>query len=199
MEVYSENPSIGQAIKNTRKGVKLHFNNADCQFTVYQHESEEMKSAAIDFVAKTFVDKDQFIKIYIHSLPVLAELKNSTKVLFQYVLMALHKGIKQDSVYLSYEDYVDCVNQYPLMSRISKATYFRCINELLENKVVFKSTKPNIFFVNIAYIFNGDRLTFIRQYQLKKMEEAKENENTEDDLDLGEEEVVRLRKVANDS
>lgn len=193
MEVYSENPSIGQAIVNTKKGVKLHFGNADCHFTVLQQESEEVQSAAIDFVAKTFVDKDQFIKIYIHSFPVLAELKNSTKVLFQYVLMSIHKGIKQDSVYLSYEDYVDCVEQYPLMSKISKATYFRCINELLDKKILFKSTKSNIYFINIAYIFNGDRLTFIRQYQLKKAESAKGV--PEDEID--DEDIGRWGRVAN--
>ncbi|WP_176025820.1 hypothetical protein [Burkholderia vietnamiensis] len=182
MEIYLENPSIGQAIINTKKGVKLHFNNTNCQFTVLRHDSEEMQSAAIDFVAKTFVDKDQFIKIYIHSFPVLADLKNSTKVLFQYVLMAIHKGIKQDSVYLSYEDYEDCVSQYPLMSKISKATYFRCINELLDKQILFKSNKSNIYFINIAYIFNGDRLTFIRQYQLKKGVQG-EVEAKEDEID----------------
>ncbi|WP_414144061.1 hypothetical protein, partial [Burkholderia vietnamiensis] len=77
-------------------------------------------------------------------------------------------GAGKDRLYLSYGSYVEFVEKYPLLTKVSRATYFNCLNELIEKKILFKSTLTNIFFINIAYVFNGDRLRFITEYQLKK-------------------------------
>ena len=44
----------------------------------------------------------------------------------------------------------------------------------MELEILFKSTLPNLYFVNIAYVFNGDRLRFLTEYQLKKDREEAE-------------------------
>ncbi|VWB72759.1 hypothetical protein BPS26883_03460 [Burkholderia pseudomultivorans] len=184
---YKENPSIAQAMVNTKKGAKPIFNQGSgTDFSVYSHNSEEMKSIALDFVSKKVVDRDKFIKIYIHSLPVLSELKNSTKILFQYILMSLSEEVGKDQIYMSYDDYSVNVSQWPLMAKVSRTTYFSCINELLAKGVIYKSYKTNIYFINIAYIFNGDRLTFIEEYTLKKENDSKQvsqKEETDEELE----------------
>ncbi|AIO49463.1 hypothetical protein DM44_2677 [Burkholderia cepacia] len=169
METYAENPSIAQAMINTKKGFKPIFSkDSQTNISIYEENEEDLKSITLDFTTKRVVDKDQFIKIYIHSLPALSDLKNSTKILFQYILMSLSEEVGKDRLYLSYGSYVEFVEKYPLLTKVSRATYFNCLNELIEKKILFKSTLTNIFFINIAYVFNGDRLRFITEYQLKK-------------------------------
>ncbi|MDN7678016.1 MULTISPECIES: hypothetical protein [Burkholderia cepacia complex] len=175
MEIYSENPSIAQAMINTKKGIKPIFsNNSQTSIAIQEETEDDLKSIVLDFTTKKIVDKDQFIKIYIHSFPVLAELKNSTKILFQYILMSLSEQVGKDQLYLSYASYVEFVEKYPLLTKVSRATYFNCLNELLENNILYKSKLTNIYFINIAYVFNGDRLRFITEYQIKKEKSSDE-------------------------
>jgi len=39
--------------------------------------------------------------------------------------------------------------------------------ELLEKEFLYRSTTDGVFFINIRYMFNGDRLAFVRTYHLK--------------------------------
>ena len=170
-DLYKENPSIKQAMRNTKKGAKLIFgNNNETQVSVYNEDEEDFNKLTLQFSAKQVVDKDQFIKIYINALPVLSDLKNSSKLLFQYILGLVNEEIGKDRVYVSYQDYLDKSEKFPLMAKLSKATFFRAINELLTKEVLFKSNLTSIYFINISYVFNGDRLRFINEYVKKKDE-----------------------------
>ncbi|MGU4699143.1 hypothetical protein K6L09_20970 [Burkholderia cepacia] len=172
---YDENPSMNQAMLNTKKGAKVVFGNVNDTEIYYSSEEEDLKKLRLDICAKKIVDKDEFIKLYVYSFPVLSELKASSKMLFQYILMLVKDGIGKDTIYLSYDDYVSFVEKYPMMSKLSRSTYFNCINELKEKEVIFKSTKKYMYFINISYVFNGDRLRFITEYQLRK-QEGEDNE-----------------------
>lgn len=156
---------------NTKKGAKLVFgNNNQTDISIYQDETEELKTLTLDFCAKRIVDRDEFIKIYVHSFPVLSELKNSTKILYQYILYLVHKSIGEDRIYISYKDYLKKINNGSLF-KISQATFYNALNELLEKEILFKTDITGFYFLNISYVFNGDRLKFITEYQLKKQEE----------------------------
>lgn len=171
IKTYRENPSIQQAMINTKKGAKMIFaNNSSAEISVYDNNNEDIEKLTLDFVAKRVVDKDQFIKIYVHSLPILSELKNSTKLLFQYILFSVSEEIGKDCIYVSFKDYLMKLEDNKFLVKISKATFHNAMNELMEKGVIYKSELANIYFVNIAYIFNGDRLRFITEYQLKKQE-----------------------------
>ncbi|MCB4346813.1 hypothetical protein LA345_23275 [Burkholderia vietnamiensis] len=177
MKIYSENPSIEQAMINTKKGVKPIFSqNSQTSISIQEETEDDIKSICLDFVTKKIVDKDQFIKLYIHSFPVLSDLKNSTKILFQYILTSLSEEIGKDKIYLSYKDYQAKSLKNPLYPKISQPTFSRCMNELMELEIIFKSELANIYFINIAYIFNGDRLRFITEYQIKKEKTQDEEE-----------------------
>ena len=72
-----------------------------------------MRSVALDFSRKCVIDKDKFIKLYIHSFPVLSDLKNSTKLLFQYILSSLSNESNQDKLYIAYKDYQEKRRRIP--------------------------------------------------------------------------------------
>ncbi len=50
---------------------------------------------------------------------------------------------------------------------MAKTTYFRGLRELLEREFLFRSPYDGVFFVNIRYMFNGDRLAFVKGYKRK--------------------------------
>lgn len=171
IKIHKENPSIQQAMINTKKGAKMVFaNNSSTEISVYDKENEDIEKLTLDFVAKKVVDKDEFIKIYVYSLPKLAELKNSTKILFQYILVSVNEEIGKDTIYISFKDYQGKADKNPIYPKISQPTFSRCLNELLQLGIVYKSELANMYFINISYVFNGDRLRFITEYQLKKQE-----------------------------
>jgi hypothetical protein len=50
---------------------------------------------------------------------------------------------------------------------ISDRTYQRGVRELLEKEFLYRSPSDGVFFVNIRFMFNGDRLAFVKTYHLK--------------------------------
>ena len=62
----------------------------------------------------------------------------------------------------------DTVPLDPLSSGMEERTYQRGLRELFAKEFLFRSTNPGLFFVNIRFMFNGDRLAFVKGYRLKK-------------------------------
>ena len=56
---------------------------------------------------------------------------------------------------------------------INERAYRRGIKELLDREFLFKSLMDGVFFVNIRYMFNGNRLAFVKGYQRKKAAQPK--------------------------
>jgi hypothetical protein len=50
---------------------------------------------------------------------------------------------------------------------MSERTYQRGLRELLEKRISISSPSADVFFVNIMYMFNGNRITPAKSYYLK--------------------------------
>ncbi len=50
---------------------------------------------------------------------------------------------------------------------LNERTFRRGLRELLEKEFLYHSTSNGVFFINIRFMFNGDRLAFVRTYHLK--------------------------------
>ncbi|HTW95743.1 MAG TPA: hypothetical protein VMD30_13155 [Tepidisphaeraceae bacterium] len=50
---------------------------------------------------------------------------------------------------------------------MNERTFRRGLRELLEREFLYRSTSDGVFFINIRFMFNGDRLAFVRTYHLK--------------------------------
>ncbi len=62
---------------------------------------------------------------------------------------------------------------------VNSRTYHRGARELLEKEFLYRSPPDGVFFVNIRFIFNGNRLAFVKTYHLK-------NANCQQELPLPE-------------
>jgi hypothetical protein len=103
------------------------------------------------------VDKERFVKLYLAGLKQAAGLSKAGLAVFETVYKQVRERPGQDTVPLdSYS------------SGLHPVTYRRGLRELLEKEFLFRSPNPGLFFVNIRFMFNGDRLAFVKGYRLKK-------------------------------
>ena len=103
------------------------------------------------------VDKERFVKLCLAGLKQAAGLSKAGLAVFETVYKQVRERPGQDTVPLdSYS------------SALTPATYRRGLRELLEKEFLFRSPNPGLFFVNIRFMFNGDRLAFVKGYRLKK-------------------------------
>ena len=103
------------------------------------------------------VDKERFVKLYLAGLKQATGLTKAGLVVFELVYNKLRENPGKDSVLLD-----------ALSSGLEARTYSRGLRELLDKEFIYRSTNPGMFFVNIRFMFNGDRLAFVKGYQLRK-------------------------------
>lgn len=64
-----------------------------------------------------------------------------------------------------------------------KNSIFSGLAELVENRFIARGPNPFVYYINPTVFFNGDRLTFIEQYEIEKKEEPdKKTEGRQMDL-----------------
>jgi hypothetical protein len=103
------------------------------------------------------VDKERFVKLYLAGLKQAAGLSKAGLAIFEIVYNQLRENPGKDTVMLSAAETI-----------LPRATYFRGLRELLDREFLYKSTYDSAYFVNIRFMFNGDRLAFVKGYRLKK-------------------------------
>jgi hypothetical protein len=54
------------------------------------------------------------------------------------------------------------------MSNLEERTFKRGLRELLEKEFLYRSALASMFFVDIRFMFNRDRLAFVKECRLKK-------------------------------
>lgn len=112
----------------------------------------------------TDTDADEFVKVFASGIAAAYELSRAGQRVFQSVLGEYEKapmsGGFVDSVYLAWFD-------GGLSGRdigMSDRTFARGLRELLE-KSFLAPREPNVYWVNPALFFKGDRVRFVREYQ----------------------------------
>lgn len=104
------------------------------------------------------VDKNAFVKLYLSEIKSLFELSKAGLKAFAYVLHALK--INEAEAYISINELM----KYCGYKQNNQA--YKGLGELMANKIIAMSERDNIWYVNPNFIFNGDRVAFIKQYKL---------------------------------
>lgn len=107
------------------------------------------------------VDKERFVKLFLAGLKQASGLSKAGLAVFEVVYNIVRENPNSDEVKL---------NLYVASERIeslNERTYQRGLRELLDKEFLYRSPSDGVFFVNIRYMFNGDRLAFIKAYHLK--------------------------------
>ena len=109
------------------------------------------------------VDEGQFIKLFTKDLAIWFDLnKVGMRVFGALLTVVQNSAIGRDLVYFDHGS--DSAKDF----KISKASFYRGMDELLEKGFIARHKAAGWYFTNPAMFFNGNRARFIKDYRVKK-------------------------------
>lgn len=134
-------------------------------------EGESIQHSGIHIIEK--VDRDEFVKLYTRNIKTFFDLKPSTQKVLQVILYIVQKNPGSDAIYLPFFEVQDYSKKNDL--EVSKASFHNAMQEMLNKGFLAEAEAPNKYWINPHLFFNGDRMTFIREYRLKSEKAIKSN------------------------
>ena len=160
---YEKNPSIPDAQEiSKRKSVRT---GNDRKGFVIDGIGEVVGQGVAAFYQLEEVDNDRFIKLFQEGMRQTVGLSKAGATMYGYICLQIQNTPNTDEVKLSYE------SAYRSGLEISDRVYRNGLRDLLEREFIFESLNPGVFFVNVKFLFNGDRLAFVKGYRRKGVKE----------------------------
>jgi hypothetical protein len=163
LPIYQRNPSVpvpGQITKlrssrlgDDRKGV-----------LVDQDSGEIFGPGGATFYEIEEVDKERFVKLYLAGLKSAVGMTKAGLRVFEMVYDQMREHQERDFVLFASRRMVSVDSQFT-----------RGLRELLDRQFLFRTEVGGMFWVNIQFMFNGDRLAFVKAYRLKTAESRQLN------------------------
>ena len=169
---HAVNPFLKTAAENCKTGVRKIANKTGDKFLIISEQTGELIAPA-GFHEIVEVDKTQFVKLYINGVKAFQGLRAAGVKVFELIYMAVQKLPGSDAIYLHFME-ID-QNIMP----ISRATFNRGMSELIEKSFLAESETPGKYFLNIDYLFNGNRLAFIKEFRIATQEATEHKEEDE--------------------
>ncbi|MCB1470006.1 MAG: hypothetical protein KDK08_23310 [Rhizobiaceae bacterium] len=177
---YTENPFVkdGTFVVPTRMKSSGVIETAGPLVLADTNTGEVMHAAEIR--KRIEVDSDRFVKLFVAHLDAFFDLKPGTIRLMTALIDELSQAryAHGDSIYLNYNK----VREYFVRKEASppaKATFFSAMAELTEKGFVAPSVDTNLWFINPAVFFNGDRVRFVTELKRKRQTAEKRRQELE--------------------
>ena len=162
--MYRVNPSVPDP-ENITKRKTVRFGDDKRGFVVDGGSGEILAVGGVGFYEFEEVDNARFVKLFLEGVKQAAGLSKAGLAVFELVYRQVQENPGTDEIKISHYIASDW--------GINERAYRRGIKELLDREFLFKSLMDGVFFVNIRYMFNGDRLAFVKGYQRKKAAQPK--------------------------
>lgn len=173
MKKYRSNPFVDGTCM--RQGVRKISNPAGDKLMVVSGETGEIVGPA-GFWQTQEVDKSQFVKLYVNGVRAFKELTGAGAKVFEILFIEMQKNIGKDKIYLTFQS----INQE--VSPMSEATFYRGLRELTQKKFIADCVEPGMFFINPDYLWNGDRMAFVKEFRVKRSKGEIERDTLTGDL-----------------
>jgi hypothetical protein len=155
---YKTNPFIASMPRNTKRRVKL-YQRGDMTMALFKNDTGEiLENQIAGFWEAKEVDSEKFLKLYVNGVKALAELTSPGAKVFEVLYRKMQDAKERDQIYMNFHT-VD-QDETPM----SETTYWRGMNELIEKGFLATSHLPSLFWINPDFVWNGDRLAFVKQY-----------------------------------
>ena len=112
------------------------------------------------------VDKEKFVKVFTENVSSLFDLSRPAIRVFCYIMDRVKPNI--DEVTFTLDDAMEFTGY------TSKATIFKGVSELIENRFIARSKQHYIFYINPNIFFNGDRVSFVRSFRIEPTQEQEQ-------------------------
>jgi hypothetical protein len=157
--VYRTNPSVPSLNVIPTRTRRINVPGGKASVIVDNSTGEVKGLGGMGFWWEEEVDTSRFVKLFLEGIKQAAGLSKAGMQVFELVYNELRANPGKDEIKL---------NLYVARDHaISDRTYHRGVRELLEKEFLYRSPSDGVYFVNIRFIFNGDRLAFVRSYHLK--------------------------------
>jgi hypothetical protein len=157
--VYRTNPSVPSTSGLPTRTRRINVPGGKGAVIVDNSTGELKGLGGMGFWWEEEVDSTRFVKLFLDGIKQAAGLSKTGIQVFELVYKEMRLNPGSDEIKL---------NQYVARDYgISDRTYQRGVRELLEKEFLFRSPSDGVFFVNIRFMFNGDRLAFVKSYHLK--------------------------------
>ena len=176
--LHAENPFMADA--NVATKTRRVTNKRGDMMLVSKGDGEIVSQIAGFWEAEE-VDSTKFLKLFVNGVKALAELKNPGARVFELLYIEMQNNIGKDQVFLSYTG----LNEVQQKS-ISRSTFARGLAELIEKRFIAAMPTIGHYWVNPDFIWNGDRLAFVKEYRKASSKKAIERDTKTLDL-FGEE------------
>jgi hypothetical protein len=111
-------------------------------------------------------DREGFVKLYTSQINAFFELTGAGQQVVKYLIWLHQREANHHLFYLSQEQATD------EGFKIGKSHWHEGINDLISKKIIAASTLLNMFFLNPAIFFNGDRTRLVIEVRkIRKMED----------------------------
>lgn len=163
---YKENPFLENEILTIprRKGV---FKVGKSEKLIVDERTGEVESIAAIYGYEER-DKEGFKKIFIAGIKSMMEMSTTGTKAFAYVLDCLR--INEATIYINIPRMAESCNWK------TTAQCYSGLGELIANKIIAPSEQANLWFINPKFVFNGDRLLFMKEYRIRKEKQKVGNE-----------------------
>jgi hypothetical protein len=168
----------------TRRGVALHeanpfiinmttrtkrITNKRGDMMLINKDTGEIQTNIAGFWEAEEVDSTKFIKLFIQGVKALKELTGAGTKVFEVLYLRVQENIGKDQIYMAFS-FVD-----QALTPMSNPTYDRGMRELIEKGFIAATTNQGWYWLNPSFIWNGDRLTFLKTYTIKKFKDLKDD------------------------
>lgn len=153
---HKENPFIQGSLVQVR-GRKKNYTVASGSMTLTDQTGQVQ--GAIQHSITRVIDDSLFVKVFSDGVAGMYDLGSAGSKVFRFLFDEVQKNPNQDRMYLYFMDALEDPWKIP------KTTFFKGMAELLEKGFLAKSANPNMFFLNPAMMWNGDRFRFVQEYQ----------------------------------
>jgi hypothetical protein len=163
--VYEENPFMVEVTTKTRR-----VTNKRGDMMLVSRGTGEVQSNIAGFWESEEVDSTKFVKLFVQGVKALKELTGAGTKVFEVLYLRVQENTGKDRVYMAFST----VDQ--ALTPMSEATYTRGMRELVAKGFVAATPDQGIFWLNPSFVWNGDRLAFVKEYRKTSAKKAIERD-----------------------
>jgi hypothetical protein len=149
-DVFAENPSRPTLVSLRSKVIPLET-NSDALIVIDEGTGEVLGQGSLGLIKRDRVDRARFIKVYEAGMKQFFQLSSSAASVLGVVYREVMENPNTDRVELNMFKVQRCG------LKISDRTYQRSVRELLDKKFLYMSPSEGVYFINVNYVYNGDR------------------------------------------
>lgn len=167
LPVHGENPFVDSLHSSLKRKTEVLY---DGRQAVVQRDTGEVMEDQLAVARVKYVESDQFVKVYLANLNVFFELGKAAQRVCEFAMSQVAtRAMNSGEVILSYPEYK---RHFEGKEGSTRPTFMRGLQELAAKNLIAKSLTRDLWFINPAVMFNGDRARFITEVRRRRKSRA---------------------------